>query len=153
MGATPDFIATTLKVSKQFVYRCLKSIKEESKNDNNRKLTVSNYIKAVEQGYDTKEDLAKYFRIRKETLSRFEKESGILQLLAKYYYIQGESLSAIGQILHMRIGSIQISPDFPTLDKVRHDLNTILGIYGKMAEYGDAKTVRYNEMKKLLGKL
>lgn len=147
-GAKPNFIAETLGVSKQYVYGILSSIKQPE-----RILTVNNYIKAVERGYDTKEDLARFFRVAKKKLFDFEKENDILQLLAKYYYIQGKSLSEIGQILHMRIGSIQISPDFPTLNKARRDLNTILDIYGKMAEHGDAQTVRYNDLKRIASKL
>ncbi len=147
-GISPNDIATILDVSKRYVYRCIEPIKEA-----NRQLTVSNYIKAVERGYDTKEGLARFFHVAKKKLFEFEKEHDILQLLAKYYYIKGKSLPEIGQILHMRIGSIQIPPDFPTLDEVRRDLNTILDIYGKMAEHGDAETVRYNDLKRIVGKL
>lgn len=147
-GMTPNDIAEILGVSKRYVYRCLESAKEVG-----RKLTVSNYIKVVEQGYDTKEDLARFFHVAKKKLFEFEKEHDILQLLAKYYYLQGKSLPEIGQILHMRIRSIRIPPDFPTLNKVRCDLNMILDIYGKMAEYGDADTIRYNDLKRIAGKL
>lgn len=147
-GAEPNFIAKILGVSIRYVYKALESIKQPD-----RILTVNNYIKAVKRGYDTKEDLSRFFRVAKKKLFDFEKENDILQLLAKYYYIQGKSLSEIGQILHMRIGSIQIPPDFPTLNKVRHDLNTILDIYGKMAEHGDAETVRYNDLKRIVDKL
>lgn len=147
-GIEPNSIAEILGVSIRYVYKVLESIKQPE-----RILTVNNYIKAVEQGYDTKEDLARFFRVAKKKLFDFEKESDILQLLAKYYYVRGKSRSEIGQILHMRIGSIQIPPDFPTLNEVRRDLNTILDIYGKMAEHGDAETVRYNDLKRVVGKL
>jgi hypothetical protein len=114
---------------------------------------VKNYAKAVERGYNTRQDLAKYFHVRKDVLLGFEKESGILQLLAKYLYIQGESPNEIGQALHLRIGSIEIPPDFPTIEKVRRDLSDILEVYGKMAECGDAETVQYNALKRVIEKL
>ncbi len=147
-GVSPGDIATILDVSKRYVYRCLEPI-----NEDNKKLTVSNYIKAVKRGYDTKEDLARFFHVTKKKLFEFEKEHDILQSLAEYYYIQGKSLPEIGQILHMRIGSIRIPSDLPTLNEVRRDLNMILDTYAKVAEHGDAETVRYNDLKRIVSKL
>lgn len=146
----PKDIAALLNVSTRHVYRCLQGENDRAETP---VLNAANYIKAIKRGYDTKEDLAKYFCVRKETLLNFEKESGVLQLMAKYLYVQGQSLSAIGQNLHLRIGSIEIPSDFPTIETVRQNLGAILEVYEEMAKYGDAETVRYNDLKRLLDKL
>lgn len=151
-GLKPYKIAVLVGVSRQYVYQCLGQ-KETNKSIIKQELTVANYIKAVKTGYGTKDDLAKQFHVRKETLLNFEKESGVIQLLVKYYYMQGKSISEIGKILHLRIKSIQNTYHLPTIDKVRQDLNTILNTYAEMAEFGDEETVKYNELKKLIDKL
>jgi DNA-directed RNA polymerase specialized sigma subunit len=150
-GVAASDIAAQIGLSRQYVYRCLSGDIESDRTEK-PPLNVANYIKVVKRGYDTRQDLARHFRVSRDVISDFEKESGILQLLTKYYYIQGKSLSEIGQRLHIRIGSIEIPPDLPTIDKVRQDLKTMLDVYGEMAKYGDAETVRYNELKRLLYK-
>lgn len=152
-GVDTRTICKLVGVSDRYVRKILNTDKANSQSTNKPLLTIASYIKAVKAGYTTKDDLAKQFHVRKETLLNFEKESGITQLLAKYYYMQGKSLSEIGKILHLRIESIPDIFHLPTIDKVRQDLNTILNTYAEMAEFGDKETVKYNELKKLIDKL
>ena len=151
-GVKPADIAAQMGVSASFVYRVLRGAVDANTIETPA-LNEANYIKAIKRGYETRQDLAKYFHVGRGVVSEFERESGIPQLLAKYFYSQGKSLSEIGQLLHLRIGSIQIPPDFPTIEKVRRDLTAILEIYEEMAKYGDAETVQYNALKRLLEKL
>lgn len=152
-GIDAQTICKVVGVSDRYVRKILNADNTRTQIIDNPQLTITNYIKAIKTGYSTKDNLAKQFHVRKETLLNFEKESGIIQLLAKYYYAQGNSVSDIGKILHLRIESIQDIFHLPTIDKVRRDLNTILNIYAEMAEFGDEETVKYNELKKLIDKL
>lgn len=152
-GADTKTICKIVGVSDRYVRKILNTNSVVSQWIDKPLLTVANYIKAVKTGYATKDDLAKQFHVRKEKLLNFEKESGVIQLLVKYYYVKGKSLSEIGEILHLRIESIQNIFHLPTIYKVRQDLNTILNIYAEMAEFGDEETIKHNELKKLIDKL
>lgn len=131
------------------VYRYINS------NSIGQELTITNYIMAVKNGYDTKDDLLKQFKVSKKTLLQFEKESGVLALLAKIEYIQGKSYQGIGAKLHLRLGTIDSFNvlQLPTIKQIKNELSQVLAIYEKMAEVDKEFVARYSAIKSAIQKL
>lgn len=131
------------------VYRYIKN------NCIEQELTVINYIKAVNNGYDTKDDLLKQFKVSKKTLLQFEKASGVLALLAKINYIQGKSYEEIGAKLHLRLGTIDGFDvlQLPTIEHIKNELDKVLKVYEEMAEFDSSFVSKSNTIKSALQKL
>lgn len=126
-----------------------------SSNSIGPELTITNYIMAVKNGYDTKDDLLKQFKVSKRTLLQFEKESNILDLLAKVEHIQGKSYEEIGEKLHLRLGTIDSFNviQLPTIKQIKNELSQVLAIYEKMAEVDKEFVAKYSAIKSAIQKL
>lgn len=154
-GFDTQTICKIVGVSDRYVRKILNANSITSQVVDKPLLTVKNYIKAVNNGYDTKNNLPTQFRVTKKTLLQFEKESGVLALLAKAEHIQGKSYEEIKTKLHLReriIDSFNIH-QLPTIQQMKNELSQILAVYEKMAEVDDSYVAKSSSIKSIIQKL
>lgn len=78
-GNNSSQIAQSLNCTPRYVNAVIRSIKP-----NDRKLTISNYIKAHSHGLKTQKQLAQWFNVSDRTIRNFEKKNDIKNLERLY---------------------------------------------------------------------
>ena len=121
---SPQEVAETVGVTVSYVYRVLREI-------NPKKLTLPNYIEALQMGITDKVGLAQYFGVGRSTLWRFEQKNMTRELTAKFLYTLNGKLESVKNDLALTNAETAELAQLPTIADVKKDLQTILTEFKK----------------------
>ena len=111
---------------------------------------IDKYIRIVMNGYANRDELASKLNLTKPTILKFERESGIIETLAKYYHIKGYSDDYIAQALHVRLCAIkELNLDqYPSASSIQRQITQAMSIIEIVAQNSRSATIEYNNLKK-----
>lgn len=116
-----DYVGCTLRTA-QIV------TKEYKEQTSANKLTIENYIAAIQSGCDTKEKIAEYFAINRRTLLRFEKKNISRKQVCRYLFITGTDIKTISHLFRLTEEETQELKSLPTIAQIKEQLKTISAV-------------------------
>ncbi len=118
-------IADYVGCSKRHVQTVIKEFKEV---ESNTKLTLENYIAAIQSGCDTKEQIAEYFGVSRMTLLRFEKKNISRKEISRYLYVYGTDIRTIAHLFRLTHEETEKLKNIPTITEIKEQLKAISAI-------------------------
>lgn len=122
---SPQEVAETVGVTVSYVYRVLREI-------NPKKLTLPNYIEALQMGITDKVGLAQYFGVVRMTIYRFEQKNMTRDATKKLLYLVNGDMDAIKSGL-TNAEAAELA-QLPTLPQVKKDLQKMLAVLSNLPQ-------------------
>lgn len=141
-----DYVGCTLRTA-QIV------TKEYKEQTSANKLTIENYISAIQRGCDTKEKLSVFFGISRMTLLRFEKKNISRKQVSRYLFITGTDIKTISHLFRLTEEEAQELKNLPTIVQIKEQLKTISAVLHPLKANAEKISEQYANINDILWRL